>query len=109
VTLGTGDDAGDAWPVIAVYIVSYFMFGVLAAAVRWPLWNGQMFDKNKAEKVYSILGAISKIGIYVAEFIYLHDKHAVNDLARDMLYAWVVVVAVAIVGLGIYAKQLYAS
>lgn len=66
---------GTGWePIVAVYIMTYLIFGALAFAVRWEFPdNFTVHVPENSEIIYSIIGALAKVTIYLAEFLYLYD------------------------------------
>ena len=80
--------------VVVTYILTYCMFGVLAAVVK--LYEGREKEwpvviPYKSEIMYSIIGCLSKIDIYVAEYLYLTDR-------GDWLWVWFGFVLVGCIG-----------
>lgn len=61
--------------VVIIYIITYCLFGVHAAVVKW-LPDFVVSRPEVSEVMYSTLGCLSKISIYIAEFAYLREaKH----------------------------------
>lgn len=80
--------------VVAIYILTYASFGVLAAVVRW-FPERSVATPVISEIMYSTIGAVAKISIYLAEYIYLDQGISNNWLTA--LTAVVSVVSISLI------------
>ena len=86
-------------PIVAIYIMTYLLFGVLAFAVRWKTPQSlTLHTPENAETLYSIIGALAKVSIYLAEFMFLYG-------VEDGALVLSIVVGLIIVALGAWVRQ----